>query len=234
MKFFMLYSAKYKKTGFKSSAREVATFHSTFISHTQIGRKLENNLNKLLKKCTVHVLHQTTVPTLDHWRRLLHTFWCFWTKMPCGQENEATQEKSCDVQDVVNKKRLLSPLFCTKYLISCRDVGYYNNIKWSGKYSSDFVQKFAEKKWVSQCSANAWIRTHATFPVISKWCCCFSVVQSFQFKFATHLTYIQGKHSRSIDRKYNYRECWCYIIRIKRCFPRTNQWLFLPVLAICL
>ena len=51
--------------GFKSLAREDATFHSTFISHTQIGGKLENNLNKLLKKRTVHVLHQTTVPTSD-------------------------------------------------------------------------------------------------------------------------------------------------------------------------
>ena len=67
MKFFTLYSAKYKKKmGFKSSAQEDATFHSTFISHTQIGGKLENNLNKLLKKRTVHVLHQTTVPTSDH------------------------------------------------------------------------------------------------------------------------------------------------------------------------
>ena len=65
MKFFMLYSAKYKKTGFKSLAWEDATFHSTFISHTQIGGKLENILNKLLKKHTVHVLHQTAVPTLD-------------------------------------------------------------------------------------------------------------------------------------------------------------------------
>ena len=60
---------------------------------------------------------------------------------------------------------------------------------------------------VSLCSANAWIGTHATFPVIPKRCCRFSVVQSFQFEFAIHLTYIQGKHSRSIDRKYNYREC---------------------------
>ena len=61
MKFFTLYLAKYKKTGFKSTAREDATFHSTFISHTQIGGKLENNLSKLLKKRTIHVLHQTTV-----------------------------------------------------------------------------------------------------------------------------------------------------------------------------
>ena len=52
--------------GFKSLAREDATFHSTFILHNQIGGKLENNLNKLLKKRTVHVLHQTTVPMSDH------------------------------------------------------------------------------------------------------------------------------------------------------------------------
>ena len=69
----MLYSAKYKKMGFKSSAREDATFHSTFISHTQISGKLENILNKLLKKCTVHVLHWIVVPTFDHWRILKHT-----------------------------------------------------------------------------------------------------------------------------------------------------------------
>ena len=69
MKVFTLYSAKYKKTGLKSWAWEDATFHSTFISCTQIGGKLENNVNKLLKKRTVHVLHQTTggtVPTPDH------------------------------------------------------------------------------------------------------------------------------------------------------------------------
>ena len=92
----------------------------------------------------------------------------------------------------------------------------------------------AGKKRVSLCRANTWIGTHATFPLIPKRCCRFSVVQSFQFEFATHLTYIQGKHSWSIYRKYNYRECWCYIIHIKRCFPRTNQWLFLHVLLICL
>ena len=66
IKLFTLYSAKYKKTGLKSLVREDATFHSTFILQTQISGKLENNLNKLLKKRTVHVLHQTTVPTSHH------------------------------------------------------------------------------------------------------------------------------------------------------------------------
>ena len=39
------------------------------------------------------------------------------------------------------------------------------------------MQNFAEKKRVSLCSANA------TFPVIPKRCCLFSVVESFQFEF---------------------------------------------------
>ena len=72
------------------------------------------------------------------------------------------------------------------------------------------------------------------FPVIPKWCCHFLVVQSFQFEITTHLTYLQGKHSWWIDRKYNYCKCWCYIIHIKWCFLHTNQWLLLHVFVICL
>ena len=92
--------------GFKSSAQEDATFHSTFISHTQIGRKLANILNKLLKKRVVHVLHQIHVCTSDYWRRLQHTFWCFQTKTLCGRERETEviQERSRDMPDVVDKK----------------------------------------------------------------------------------------------------------------------------------
>ena len=44
-----------------------------------------------------------------------------------------------------------------------------------------------KKRRVSLCSANAWIWTDATFPVIPKQCC-HVMVQSFQFEFATHLT----------------------------------------------
>ena len=65
---------------------------------------------------------------------------------PCGWENEGTQERSRDVPDVVDKKYTAFSFVLYKYEISCRDVGYYNNIKRSGKYSSDFVQNFAEKK----------------------------------------------------------------------------------------
>ena len=96
------------------------------------------------------------------------------------------------------------------------------------------MQKFTENPEVLLCSVNAWIGTRAMFPVILKQCSRFSVVQSFQFEITTLLTYLQGKHSRSIDQKYNYRECWCYIICIKLCFLRTNRWLLLHVLAICL
>ena len=38
----------------------------------------------------------------------------------------------------------------------------------------------------------------------------FFVFFSFQFEFTTHLPYLQGKHSRSIDQKCNYHECWSY------------------------
>ena len=107
MKFFTLYSAKYKKTGFKSTAREDATFHSTFISHTQIGGKLEDNLRKLLKKHTIHVLHQTTVL-----RRTTEEDYN--TPFGVSEQRHAmrlkkwrhsvTQERSRDVPDVVDKK----------------------------------------------------------------------------------------------------------------------------------
>ena len=108
MKSFTLYSTKYKKTYFKSSAWEDATFHSTFISHTQIGGKLENNLNKLLKKRTVHILHQTTVPmfsdaTSVQWSTT-HLSVFPDKDTPCGWENEGTRERSRDVPDVVDKK----------------------------------------------------------------------------------------------------------------------------------
>ena len=77
------------------------------------------------------------------------------------------------------------------------------------------MQNFAEYRCVVQLHGSEHTRHF-------RWFRSFSVVQSFQFEFATHPTYIQGKHSRSTDRKYNYRECWCYVIRIKRCFPHTN------------
>ena len=75
--------------------------------------------------------------------------------------------------------------------------------------------KTSLKKTILLCCANAWIGTCAMFPVIPKWYCCFSVVQSFQFEITTYMTYLQGKHSQSVDRKFSYHECWCYIISIK-------------------
>ena len=124
-------------------------------SHTQISGKLKNNLNKLLKRRTVQVLHQTTVPMSDHWRRLQHTF--------------------------------LS-VFPFRYLVGTSDITTISN-DW-GNILQISCKTLLEKKRVSLCRANAWIGTHTTFPVISKRCCRFSVVQSFQFEFTTHLTYI--------------------------------------------
>ena len=121
-------------------------------------------------------------------------FRCFQTKTRHATGRMKAFSKghvSCRMLSI--KKRLLSRLFCTKYYISYRDVRFYNNIKWAGKYSSDFMQNFAEKKRrVLLCSANTWIGTHATFPVILKQCCHFSVVHSFQFEFATHLMYYRA------------------------------------------
>ena len=100
IKFFTLYLAKYIKKKWVSNllAQECATFHSTFISHTEIGGKLENILNKLLKKHTVHVLHQIAELTT-------HLLMFPNKDTPCGQENEVIQERSRDVPDVVDKKR---------------------------------------------------------------------------------------------------------------------------------
>ena len=137
--------------------------------------------------------------------------------------------------DVVDKKRdcfLVCFVQNIRYLVGTSDVTTVSNDL--GNILQTSCKTSLKKESVLPCSANAWIRTHATFLVIPKRCCHFSVVQSFQFEFTTHLTYLQGKHSWSVDQKYNYRECLCYIIRIKQCFLRTNQWLLLHVLAICL
>ena len=98
---------------------------------------------------------------------------------PCGRENEGTQERSRDRPDVVDKKDCFLICFVQniRYLVGTSDMTTISNDR--GKYSSDFMQ-------------------NVMFPVILKLCCHFSVVQSFQFEFATHATYIQGKHARSI------------------------------------
>ena len=129
----MLYSAKYKKMGFKSSAWEDATFHSTFISHTKISRKLENILNKLLKKHTVTCFTSdcgTYVrPLKDTTTHLL----MFPNKdTPCGRENECIWERSRDVPDVVNKKR------------DCFLVCFVQNIRLQGRWILQQYQTIGE------------------------------------------------------------------------------------------
>ena len=167
MKSFTLYSTKYKKTGFKSTTREDATFHSTFISHTQIGGKLENNLNKLLKKRTVHVLHQTTVPTSHHWRRLQHTFQCFWTKTCHATGRMKLFRKghmTCQMLSIKWGCFLVCFIQNIRYLVRTSDITTSND---QGNILQISCKVALKKKQVSLCSAKAWIGTHATFLVIS-------------------------------------------------------------------
>ena len=73
--------------------------------------------------------------------------------------------------------------------MSCRDVICYNNIKQSGKYSSDFMQNFAEKKHEYCCVVQMYGLEHTQcFWWFPKRCCRFLDVQSFQFEITTHLT----------------------------------------------
>ena len=114
---------------------------------------------------------------------------------PCGRENEGTQERSHDVPDVVDKKETCF-LVCfvqnIRHLVGTSDITTISNDR--GNILQISCKTLLKKKQVSLCSANAWIGTHVTFPVILKRCCRFLVVQSFQFELATHRMYIQGKH----------------------------------------
>ena len=206
------------------------TFHSTFISQTQIGGKLENILNKLLKKRTVHVLHQIVVHTSDHWRILQHTLRCFRTKM-C---HVAGRMKSFKKGHVTCWMLLIK----WEWFLVCfvQNIRYFVGTSYVTTVSNDwgnildFMQNFAEKKREYCCVVQMYGLEHTQcFWWFPKRCCHFSVVQSFQFEITTHLTYLQGKQLWSIDQKYNYRECSYYIIRIKWCFLCTNH-----VLVMCL
>ena len=76
-----------------------------------------------------------------------------------------------------------------------------NNIGRLGKYSSDFMQNFAKKHTrVLLCSANAWIRTHAMFPVIPKQCCLFSLIKVFSLSLQhIRCTYRANIHDQLIE-----------------------------------
>ena len=110
---------------------------------------------------------------------------------PCCRENEGIQERSRDVPDVVDKKRdcfLICFVQNIRYLVVTSDVTTISNSQ--GNILQISCKTSLKKTSIAHmlCSANAWIGTHATFPVIPKRCCHFSVVQSFQFKITTHLT----------------------------------------------
>ena len=234
MKFFTLYSDKHKKR----------------VSNLRHGKMPPFTV---LSFCTPKSAEKLKIISINSWKSTqcmfyIRPLYLRWTtegdyNTPFGVSEqrhamrlgkEGTQERSRDVLDVVDKKECFLVCFVQniRYLVGTSDITTISNDP--GNILQISCKTTLKKTRVLLCSANAWIGTHATFPLIPKRCCHFSVVQSFQFEFATHPTYIQGKHSRSIDRKYNYRECWCCIISIKWCFLSTNQWLFLHVLAICL
>ena len=143
----MLYSAKYiKKNSFKSSAREDATFHSTSISHTQIGGKLENILNILNIPKKAHSACSTSdshVCMSDHWRRLQHTFQCFQTKTcHAARRMKSFRKGHVTCQMLSIKTTVFSFVLYKRYPVGTSNI----SIKRSGKYSSDFTQNFAGGK----------------------------------------------------------------------------------------
>ena len=150
----------------------------------------------------------------------------------CGRENEVIQERSRDALDVVQKRNCFLFCFVKRYCyLFCitSDITPITNDRGNILQTSCKASLKKNNNWILLCSAYAWIGTHAMFPVMSFFSC-----SKFSVRDYNTSNVIQGKHSRSADRKYNYRECWCYIIRIKRCFPHTTQWLLFHVLAICL
>lgn len=79
-------------------------------------------------------------------------------------------------------------------------------------------KKATKKHQAVLFSVNAWIGTGAMFAMIPL---LFWVVQSF---------YVRDCNMSDVwDRKYNNREWWCCITRVKRCFSRANQWLIVLI-----
>ena len=81
---------------------------------------------------------------------------------------KALGERSCDVPDVVDKKRdcfLICFVQNIRYLVGMSGITTISNDRGN---ILQILCKTLLKKQVSLCSANAWIGTHATFPVIPK------------------------------------------------------------------
>ena len=150
----------FKKKNWNVVALAQLTKYSRDILHTQIGKKLENILNELLKKLAVYVLHQIDVPMSDYWRILQHTFQCFWTKKnEAGRMNSFRKgHMTCRMLSIKRDCFLVCFVQNITYLVGMSDVTTisndqgnilqnrcYNNIKQSGKYSTDFMQNFTEK-----------------------------------------------------------------------------------------
>ena len=185
--------------------------------------------------CTVHILHQIDVPTSDHWRILQHTFWCFRTKTCHAAGRMKSFRKGHVMCRMLSIKRDCFLICFVKNIRCLVGMSYVTTISNNqGNILQTLCKTLLKKTWILLCSTNVWIKNPHNFSGDSEAMLLFFVCSSFQFKITTRLTYLQGKHSQSIDQKYNYHECWCYIIHIKWCFLHTNQWLLLHVLAICL
>ena len=164
---------------FKSSAREDATFHSTFISHTQIGGNLK-------------------IFSINSWKSTQcicsKSDWCVYIRplkntttylSMCGRGNEVTQGKVTWCAGCCQKMRLFSGLFWKniRYFAECQILRQCQTI---GEIFFRLCAKLCSKKRrVLLCNANVWNRTHVMFPVILKQCWHFSVVQSFQCEVTT-------------------------------------------------
>ena len=109
IKFFMLYSAKYKKRVSNLRRRKVPLF--TVLSFCT--PKLVENLklfsinSQKSAQCMFYIRFMYVRQTTEEDSNTPFSVY--------GQENKVIQERSCDMPDVVDKKETLSPLFCTKY-----------------------------------------------------------------------------------------------------------------------
>ena len=104
MKSFTLYSTKYKKTGFKSSAREDATFTVLSFRTSKSAENLKKSQQTPEKAHSAGSMsdHCTDVAPLKETTTHLSMFPN--KDMPCGRENECTRERLRDVPDFVDKK----------------------------------------------------------------------------------------------------------------------------------
>ena len=153
---------------------------------------------------------------------------------PCGPENEVIQKRSCDMLDVVNKKETAFSFVLYKIF----DILYGRQMLQQYQMIGEIFFRFCAKlRWKNEycCVVQMHGLEHTRR---FRWFWSDAVVFQLFKVFSSSWQHIRCTYRANIRdqliKKYNYCECWCYIIRIKRCFLRTNQRLLLHVLAVCL